>query len=187
MRGRTQRGAGTLEQRVGQQRVRSRPQHLDHPVLEQAVDQDHVGPDRLGAGGRLLEHEAAEVGDELEIEGADGGARGARARGGAAHLVEPQLERDVARLDHVEQPLGIGERRGRRVGEDGVALELDEAQRVAQARDDQRRELGHDAMGVLELSVRQERGVPGDVGEDQIALRQRAGRRQRRYASFGMT
>ena len=83
--------------------------------------------------------------------------------------------------------LGIGERRGRRVGEDGVALELDEAQRVAQARDDQRRELGHDAMGVLELSVRQERGVPGDVGEDQIALRQRAGRRQRRYASFGMT
>ena len=43
------------------------------------------------------------------------------------------------------------------VGEDGVALELDEAQRLAQARDHELGQLGHDAVGVLELRARQER------------------------------
>ena len=95
---------------------------------------------------------------------------------------QPQPEGDVAGLHHVDQPLGIGEGGGRRVGEDRVALQLDEAQWRGQLRDDQGGELGHDAVGVLQLCAGEERGVAGDVGEDEIALLARARERHRHDA-----
>jgi hypothetical protein len=107
-----QRATGALQERVGEKRVGSRPLPHD-PVLQQAMGHDHVGPDRLRPGRRLLQDELAEVRYELEIESADEGAGRARARGGPAHLLEPQPERHVGCLDHVEEAFGVREGRRR--------------------------------------------------------------------------
>jgi hypothetical protein len=124
------------------------------------------------------------MGDELQVERADERARRAGTGRGAAHFVEPQLEGDVAALDHVEQPLGVGEGCGRRVDEDGVAFELDEAQGLAQARDHEMGQLVHDAVSVLELGVRQVRGIAGDIRDDEVALLARLRRRHGLIASL---
>ena len=131
------------------------------------MHEDHVRAERLQAVRRLLEHEASEVRDELQVEGPHERTGRARAGRRPSHLVQAELEGDVAALDHVEQPLGVTEGGGRRVREDGVALELDETQRLAQARDHERGQLGHDAVGVLELGARQERGIARDIGDQE--------------------
>jgi hypothetical protein len=58
----------------------------------------------------------------------------------------------------------------RGVREDGVTLELDQLQRPRQVIDDAARQVLDDAVGVVELSSREESGVPRDVGEQQVSL-----------------
>jgi len=179
-----ERATGGCQERVGQERVGRGPERRADGVLEQAMNEDHVRADRLGTGRGLLQDEAPEMRDELQIEGADERAGRAGARRDPAHLLQAQLERDGAALDHVEQPLGVAEGRDGRVGEDGVALELDEAQRFAQARDHELGQLGDDAVGVLELGVREKRGVAGYVGDDEVAPLARPRRRHGQTTSL---
>ena len=169
-----ERAAGPLQEGLGEPHVGRGTQRLGDVVLQQAMDENHVRPHGLGPGRRLLQDEAAEVGDELQIQPPHERAGRAGTRGRQPHLLQPQPECDVAALHHVDQPLGIGKRRARRVGEDGVALQLDEAERRRQLRDHQGGELGDDPVGVLQLGARQERRVAGDVGEDEVALLARA-------------
>ena len=90
------RDAGGRVQRVGGDAER-----LDDVVLEQAVDEDDVGPEQLLAAGDLLADDSPVMGDDLEVEVGDpdaGVALAARRRG---DVPEAALEREVGALDGV--------------------------------------------------------------------------------------
>ena len=74
------------------------------------MDEDDVWPERLQPGRRLPQDEAPEVGNELQIERADELAGQAGACRSAAYLLQPELEGDIAALDHVEQALGVAQK-----------------------------------------------------------------------------
>ncbi len=94
---------GGVDARLADQRVRLDAQRLDHVVLEQPMDDDHVRPDELLLAGDLVLDRRAEVDDELEVEIGDPRARVALAGRRLADVAPTPPEPEVAALDGVEQ------------------------------------------------------------------------------------
>ena len=171
MSGKPELGRDAREARIGEEPVRARPALLDDRVLQQPMHEDHVGTREIEAAILItIDDERPVVHDELEVETADGTAGIARARRRTRHVQQPIGEIEVAGLDELDQQLAAGERRLRSEAEHGIAFQLHELHRRAQRRSDQLRELGHDRVRMLEFGAGQERRVPGDVCEEQIAL-----------------
>ena len=141
-------------------------QDLADAVLEQAVDDDDIGPHELLAAGHPLAGDRAVMGHELEIQPGDAAAGVALARRRPLDVTEAALEHEVAALDHVPEAGTIHGRRGH-PDERGVPLELGELERWAQRPDDGVDEVGQDVLGVVELHVGQVAAVPRDVSDDQ--------------------
>ena len=126
-------------------------------ALEQAVDEDDVGPGELVAAGDAAPDERAVVDEHLEVEPRRQPARVAVAGRRLVDAAQPPPEGEVGRLDRVEQQRPVGppvldEQ------ERGVALELRQAERRVQAADDRLEEVAGDRRRVLELAAR--RGTP---------------------------
>ena len=95
--------AGGVDAGLADQRVGVDAQSLDDLVLEQPVDDDHVGPEQLLAAGDLLEDRDAVVDDELEVEVRDPRAGVALAGRRLADVAAAPAEPEVAALDGVEE------------------------------------------------------------------------------------
>lgn len=102
---------------------------LGHAVLEQAVNDDHVGADELAAAGDLVFHEGAVVHRELELEVGCAAARLATTARGQRHRAATAGECQVRRFERPEHggtadPVALGGH-----AEHGVALQLGHCQR----------------------------------------------------------
>lgn len=139
-------------------------------VLEQAVDQVDVGTDKAEVVGDLLLDEGAVVHELLQVEGRDQAAGLAGAGGIERHHVERFAEGDVAVVHHADQRLALFDADLGGVGEDGVALQVDDMERGTRVLDEQVQQRGEGFLGVGEFAVLQETGEPADVGDDQTAL-----------------
>ena len=107
-----------------------RPTRFDHGVLQQPVSQDHLGPSQVDSTVLVaVDHELAEVDDELQAETTDCLTRIAGARRRPGHVEETAGEVELARLHELEDLLAIRERIGPGEAEDCVAFELHESHR----------------------------------------------------------
>ena len=157
-----------FRERSRHHRVTREPVRLRDGVLEQTVRDDDVPPGQLLAVAAAAAHVLARVDDELQVELgclATGGTATARR---ALDPLETRAEGEVALLDGIEDGRRIGAAL-RRVCEDGVALELVQAQDVPELLADRRRDVGHHVLGLLERAVDHVAGVAGDVGDHEDA------------------
>ena len=130
------------------------------------MDDDDVAPDELLPGPELLATDPAVMGDHLEIEMRDEGARVALARRRLLDIAEPTAELEVTALDRVLELRRVDDV-GDRVDERGVALELRELEGRAKSGDDRAHQVGEDVLGMVELGAGEEPGVAADIGDDQ--------------------
>ena len=137
---------------LADQRVRVHPELLDHLVLQQAMDDDHVGAQELLPSGHGLADGDAVVDHELEVQVRDPRAGVAFARCRLAHVPAATTEPEVAALDRVEQHRPV-DRLERRERERGIALELRQAEVGPERRDDGADQVGQDVLRVIELDV----------------------------------
>ena len=107
-----------------------------HVVLEQAVSEVHGGTERLAPAGHVLEHEVAEVDDELQIQMIDGLTSPAWTGGVAAHGPAKVAERRVRGIDQLEDELPARHPLLEAIYEDRVAFHLGELQGRRQLTDD---------------------------------------------------
>ena len=135
-------------------------------ALEQAVDEDHVRSGQLVATGDAAANEGPVVDEQLEVEPGRQLARVAVAARGLVDAPQPASERDVGRLDRIEEQRPVGppvldeEERG-------VAFELGQPERRLQAADDGLEEVAGDGRRVLDLAAGEVGRVAGEVRDDE--------------------
>ena len=130
---------------------------------------DHVRAGQLFTAGHPLPHEAAVMGNELQVEARDEDAGVALAAGRSIDGVLPATEREVGGLHGVEQHRRVDLDTGR-VDEGGVTLQLGESHRRRQRVDHRLGQVGQHVLCVVELRSGQVGGVAADVGHGQAAL-----------------
>jgi hypothetical protein len=150
----------------GVHRVGVDPEFLADVVLQQPVDDDHVAPDELLPRRDPLADDLPVVGDNLQVEVRDEDAGVALAARRLADVAEAAAEGEVAPLDDVLELRPV-HRRGDRIDEGRVTLELGELEGRPEGAHDRPDQVGQDVLRMVELGAGEEAGVAGDVGDDE--------------------
>jgi len=155
-----------VDARLRDERIGGHAELLHDVVLQEPVDDDHVGAHQLISTGHPLVERRAVMGDELEVQVGDPDAGVALAGRRLADVAAAPTEAEVAALDRVEQERPV-HLLGRRVGERRVALELRQPEARAEGCHDRADEVGQDVLGVVELDAGEVARVAGDVGDQE--------------------
>ena len=132
------------------------------------MDDDDIGSRQLVAAGDLTPDEGAVVDEHLEVEPRRQATRVAIAARGLVDAPESTPEREVGRLDRVEQQRPVGSS-VLDEEERGVTLELRQPERRLEAADDRLEEVASDGRRMLDLAPGEVCGIAGQIGDDQEA------------------
>ena len=141
----------------------------------------HGRPEQVAARSDRLADGRSAMEDRLQVEVSDGGTRGADVVVRGDRPCPGGDERPVGPVDRLEHTIALAIETGRRgCREDGIAFELDQREIRLDAFDDGVQEVGKDRIGgrdavaevdpVLLLDARQEAGIAGDVGQEEVSL-----------------
>src|SRR5512143_1822881 len=97
-------------------------------ILQQAMNEIHVGADHLAVAADTLNNVIAMMHDEFQIERGDVAASVAAAGGAASNGLLLIFKSGVSRLDQLDQRFAARQFGLRRVGEDSVAFQFGQSE-----------------------------------------------------------